>query len=374
MRGARSTCTSLRPAWHGGHRDERRRQQRAAAEAPPRPRRCVLRAPGDVAARHQRGGIALHQLRGSLPRLPARASARPQPRVVPAGQGAPVMMRTASPLARVPEKVRPRRHRADHPHGAGHEARAARRRSRPWSRGRRTAGRARARRPRRARARGGVREHDALAGGARWQGLDRRKRLGVGNHGRAPARWRHDGAAASATLLQQLDALDHQIVADALEHVVDRERSDRDRGERLHLHPGATGGAHGGADLHPARALVQLDRHRVDGQRVAQRDEARRCASRPGCRPPAPRRARRLWERVLRRARQRWRLVEANEAASYGGARSYVLARDIDHARVPARVEVGHALGPRSRPHEPATHSTSPSARVCTASTPGDPA
>src|SRR3954451_17130277 len=45
-----------------------------------------------------------------------------------------------------------------------------------------------------------------------------------------------------ARLVQQRDALDHDALLDALDHVVDGERADRGGGERLHLDAGAVHG------------------------------------------------------------------------------------------------------------------------------------
>src|SRR5436190_306453 len=93
--------------------------------------------------------------------------------------------------------------------------------------------------------------------------------LGVGPSGRDV------GAGFSAVLLEEADRLHRHAAIDRLAHVVDREKPDLHRGERLHLDAGARGAFHARAALDRGSRLVQREfhAHRGERDRMAERNE-----------------------------------------------------------------------------------------------------
>src|SRR5580765_6698608 len=65
----------------------------------------------------------------------------------------------------------------------------------------------------------------------------------------------------AAALLDQPDVRDHHPLVDRLHHVVDRQRRDRDRGQRFHLDSGLRGGTSPAGDL---IAVLQPPQSHVD--------------------------------------------------------------------------------------------------------------
>src|SRR5207237_1778379 len=63
---------------------------------------------------------------------------------------------------------------------------------------------------------------------------------------------------------------------DGLEHVIEREPGDRDRGERLHLHAGARARRDRGLDLDRVLTENELDRGVREWQRVGEWNEVAR--------------------------------------------------------------------------------------------------
>ena len=88
-------------------------------------------------------------------------------------------------------------------------------------------------------------------------------------------------SALAAGLFEQVDVLDLDSLVERLGHVVDRERGDRCRGQRLHFDAGLRGG--GGRGDHPD--AVGLDHHlrhrRARGAGNGRAESARPSASRP---------------------------------------------------------------------------------------------
>ena len=140
----------------------------------------------------------------------------------------------------------------------------------------------------------------------------------------------------------------HGLV-DRLGHVVDRQQRDRDRDHRLHFHAGARGERGGGGRLDPVLHQRQVDRHRIEAERVAQRDQVGGFLRRhdPGNARGGKHVAlchRAVADRVegLRR--------HSDAADRHGYAVRFSLGADIDHARLALRIEVGefaHAFRPK---------------------------
>src|SRR5262249_18379437 len=83
--------------------------------------------------------------------------------------------------------------------------------------------------------------------------------------------WPAPGAGLAAGLLLDADVGDDGGGIDGLDHVDQRERGDGDRSQRLHLHPGPVRGADRRGDLNGAVADLEVDRDRVDRDRMAER-------------------------------------------------------------------------------------------------------
>ena len=151
----------------------------------------------------------------------------------------------------------------------------------------------------------------------------------------------------------QADALDAHPPVDSLAHVVDGERRHGDRGQRLHLDPGAAGNLAGGAD--PDRIRFGL-RRQVDGDRgqrqgMAQGDEVGGAFGThdPGelCHPQDVA----LCEAARADPRQSFRRHH-HPALGRGGTLGDVLAADVDHDGIAGGVEVSevaHAASARRR-------------------------
>ena len=157
-------------------------------------------------------------------------------------------------------------------------------------------------------------------------------------------------AALAAGLRDQPDGADLDAPLDALDHVVDRQRGDARRRQRLHLDPGRAG--RGGLRPHPEHARGAVRRHRDDevgqGQRVAERDQV--------ARPLAAHHAGELGDAedvALRPAavdHEAHRLVaDRHRGLRDGSARGERLVADVDHPRPAGPVDVGEAaaLGAR---------------------------
>ena len=77
----------------------------------------------------------------------------------------------------------------------------------------------------------------------------------------------------TADLAEHLDVIDTCGRVYGLDHVVERQCRHADRGERLHLDPGAVGGAHRGGDADCRLADFELDVDAGERKVMAQRDE-----------------------------------------------------------------------------------------------------
>ena len=120
-------------------------------------------------------------------------------------------------------------------------------------------------------------------------GMDERRRHWRGSHHLAPFFFQPGlfiGFAAG--LFDEVDVGDRHALLDGLDHVVDGQRGDADRGQRLHLDARLVDGPHARLDgqLTAARRRSEADIDAGDAERVAERDQIGRALGRQDARRP----------------------------------------------------------------------------------------
>src|SRR5260370_12665085 len=164
----------------------------------------------------------------------------------------------------------------------------------------------------------------------------------------------------SAALLEQADALDAHATLERLDHVVDGQAGDGDRGQRFHLDPGRPSDFDAGAHPEAGRLAfgLNVDSNVRDGEAMTEPDQLMRAL----CRHDAGDAGSAEHVALLRVAceHQVERLWRHHDAAlRYGLALARHLRRHVDHARLAASTQMAqlgrahHRFTPRRRPGAP---------------------
>ncbi len=153
-------------------------------------------------------------------------------------------------------------------------------------------------------------------------------------------------ARLAAVLFEQAHAVDDHAAVHRLAHVVDGEQADLHRGERFHFNAGAAAGfgGDGAVDAAVLRLQIEVHRHTVEGDGVAQGNEVGGALARHDGGGAGDADDVALFGAAALHQGEGGGL-HADAAGGHGHAMRFILGADIDHMRLTGGVEVGEAGG-----------------------------